>query len=77
MSIICLVCPLSVLYVHQFMYASICLHSDNPLVHLNYAIALYNVNKPTAAAKQFVLFQTKSRASTKQHTDPEVMLTQP
>ena len=69
--------PLSVLYVHLLIYASIYFLSDNPLVHLNYAIALYNVNKHTAAAKQFVLFQTKSRTSCKQHTDPEVMLTQP
>ena len=68
-------CPLSILYVHILIYASIYFLSDNPLVHLNYAIALYNINKTKAAAKQFVLFQTKSRNSTEQHTDPEVMVT--
>ena len=45
---------------------------DNPLIHLNYSIVLYNNGEVRAAGKQFQLFKSKSQSHTPTNTDPEV-----
>lgn len=57
--------------ISLFLFFSLC--SKDPLIYLNYAIALYNIDKKTAAANQFKTFQTKLRStSSDRHIDPEV-----
>ena len=49
------------------------MYSGDPLVYLNYAIALYNIDKKTTAAKQFKVFRTKLRSlPSDDPIDPEV-----
>ena len=45
---------------------------EDPLVHLNYAILLYNTDKQSRAAKQFEQFESKFRKYKPANPDPEV-----
>ncbi|CAI8040051.1 Bardet-Biedl syndrome 4 protein homolog, partial [Geodia barretti] len=50
------------------------LERDNPLIHLNYSIVLYNNGEMRAAGKQFQLF--KSKTQTHRPTNPDLRWSQ-
>ena len=45
---------------------------DNPLIHLNYSIVLYNNGEMRAAGKQFQLFKSKTQTHRPTNPDSEV-----
>jgi len=51
---------------------AVSLEKEDPLVHLNYAILLYNTDKQSHAAKQFEQFESKFRKYKPANPDPEV-----
>ena len=63
------------LYISSLFVLSLSLSPpsrENPLVHLNYAVALYNHGEKRTAAKQFQMFEKKSAKHKPVNPDPEV-----
>ena len=48
------------------------LYRDEPLLYLNYAIALYNSGDAKGSAVQYRKYQSKSRSLEEEDPDPEV-----
>lgn len=52
---------------------TLCLvYRDEPLLHLNYAIALYNNGDVKGSAVQYRKYQSRSRSLEEEDPDPEV-----